>query len=338
MIDQERVIGFTTTVPVEVLFAGGYTPCDLNNVFISDDHPMRFIERAEKDGFPKSMCNWVKGIYGVVAETEIRTVIAVMEGDCSNTQALAEILKYRGVRVIPFSYPFDRDRKVLKREIEKLKKHLMVENSALRQVEGAVKQVRSNLEMLDRMTWHDKVVTGQENHLWLVRSSDMLGDYDTYNRMAEGFLSEVSKRKSIDGINVGYIGVPPILLDLYEFIEDRGLHVVFNETQRQFSLPYRSGGIVNRYLSYTYPYGIFARIEDIKREIEQRKIQGVIHYVQAFCYRTMEDVILKDAFKVPYITIEGDLPKALDGRTKMRIEAFAEMLKEKSATVNRAVQ
>jgi benzoyl-CoA reductase/2-hydroxyglutaryl-CoA dehydratase subunit BcrC/BadD/HgdB len=330
MINHERLIGFTTTIPVEILFAGGYTPCDLNNVFISDHNPMRFIESAEKDGFPKSMCNWVKGIYGVIAEEGIKTVIAVMEGDCSNTQALAEILKYRGVRVIPFSYPYDRDKKILKREIEKLKKELSVENDAIYQVEKGIRRVRSNLEKIDRMTWHDKVVTGQENHLWLVRSSDMLGDFDCYNKMAEDFLSEASGRKSISGINVGYIGVPPILLGLHEFLEDKGLHVVFNETQRQFSLPYSSGGILERYASYTYPYGIFARIEDIKKEIGRRKIRGIIHYVQAFCYRTMEDVILRDAFEVPYITIEGDLPRGLDGRTKMRIEAFAEMLKEKA--------
>jgi benzoyl-CoA reductase/2-hydroxyglutaryl-CoA dehydratase subunit BcrC/BadD/HgdB len=329
-MNQEKLIGFTTTIPVEVLFAGRFIPCDLNNLFITDDNPMRFIERAEKDGFPKSMCNWVKGIYGVIAEEGIKTVIAVMEGDCSNTQALAEILTYRGLKVIPFSYPYDRDRKVLKREIEKLKGELSVENDALHEVEEIMRQIWSNLERIDRMTWHDKVVTGYENHLWLVRASDMLGDYNAYNEMAKDFLSQVSERKSIDGINVGYIGVPPILLDLYEFVEDKGLHVVFNETQRQFSLPYHSGGIVQRYVSYTYPYGIFSRIEDIKKEIKRRKIKGIMHYVQAFCYRTMEDVILRDAFKIPFITIEGDLPKKLDARTKMRIEAFAEMLKEKS--------
>jgi benzoyl-CoA reductase/2-hydroxyglutaryl-CoA dehydratase subunit BcrC/BadD/HgdB len=328
MMNKERLIGFTTTIPVEVLFAGKFIPCDLNNLFITDHNPMRFIERAEKDGFPKSMCNWVKGIYGVIAEEGVKTVIAVMEGDCSNTQALAEILTYKGLKVIPFSYPYDRDKKILKREIEKLKEELSVENDTLHRVEEGMRQIRFNLERIDRMTWQDKVVTGYENHLWLVRSSDMLGDYNAYNQMAEDFLSGASERKRIDGINVGYIGVPPILLDLHEFVEDKGLHIVFNETQRQFSLPYHSGGIVQRYASYTYPYGIFLRIEDVKKEIKRRKIKGIIHYVQAFCYRTMEDVILRDTFKIPFITIEGDLPKKLDGRTKMRIEAFAEMLKE----------
>ncbi len=45
-------------------------------------------------------------------------VITVMEGDCSNTQALAEIMRYRGVRTIPFSFPYDRDGEVLARDRE----------------------------------------------------------------------------------------------------------------------------------------------------------------------------------------------------------------------------
>ena len=43
------------------------------------------------------MCNWIKGLYGVIRESDIDTVITVMEGDCSNTRALAEILSYKGV-------------------------------------------------------------------------------------------------------------------------------------------------------------------------------------------------------------------------------------------------
>jgi len=186
--------------------------------------------------------------------------------------------------------------------------------------------VRANLAIIDRMTWQDNVITGHENHLWLVRASDMLGNYNEYNVMAEEFMGDARKRKRVEGINIGYIGVPPILLDLYDFCEDHGAHVVYNETQRQFALPHASKDIAKRYLNYTYPYGIFYRIEDIKREIKRRNIKGLIHYVQAFCHRVMEDVILRDMIGVPLITIEGDLPKRLDARTKLRLEAFIEML------------
>jgi benzoyl-CoA reductase/2-hydroxyglutaryl-CoA dehydratase subunit BcrC/BadD/HgdB len=320
------IIGFTTTIPVELIFAAGYTPCDLNNVFITDENPTRFIDRAERDGFPKSMCNWVKGIYGVAMENRVDAVITVMEGDCSNTQALAEILRYRGVRTIPFSFPYDRDREILSREINKLTKELGADAEKLTGVEGSIAETRKTLATIDEMTWKEGLVKGAENHLWLVRASDMLGDYRKYNDDAHEFITIARERRKIEGLRIGYIGVPPILLDIYEFIESVGGHVVYNETQRQFSLPYKTQDIVDRYLRYTYPYGVFARLEDIKEEIQRRRIQGVIHYVQAFCYRAIEDVILREVLNVPIISIEGDLPKKLDTRTRLRIEAFIEML------------
>jgi benzoyl-CoA reductase/2-hydroxyglutaryl-CoA dehydratase subunit BcrC/BadD/HgdB len=323
---KKGIIGFTTTIPVELIFAAGYTPCDLNNIFIADENPARFIDRAERDGFPKSMCNWVKGIYGVAMENRVDAVITVMEGDCSNTQALAEILRYRGIRTIPFSFPYDRDREVLAREISKLKKELGVDTQVLAGVEKDIAETRKTLAKIDEMTWKDGLVTGAENHLWLVQASDMFGDYRNYHETARAFITEINGRKRTEGVRIAYIGVPPILLDIYEFIESVGGYVVYNETQRQFSLPHETSDIVDRYLRYTYPYGVFARLEDIKEEIQRRGIQGIIHYVQAFCYRAIEDVILREVLNVPVISIEGDLPRKLDTRTRLRIEAFIEML------------
>ena len=327
-------VGFTTTIPVEIVFAGGCIPCDLNNVFITDGNPGRFIERAERDGFPRSMCNWVKGIYGVVVDEGMDAVITVMEGDCSNTQALAEIFRYRGIRTIPFSYPFDRDKEVLAREVDKLGAAFSVDRETLTIVDQEIEKTRLLLQEIDRLTWQERRVTGYENHLWLVRASDMMGDYRDYGAMARDFLKEARQREALTGIAIGYIGIPPIVPDLHEFIQTVGGHVLYNETQRQFSLPFSSKDLVERYLTYTYPYGIFARLEDIRREIERRKIRGIIHYVQAFCYRAIEDVILRETLGVPLITIEGDLPKVLDARTKLRIEAFMEMLGEREAGVS----
>jgi benzoyl-CoA reductase/2-hydroxyglutaryl-CoA dehydratase subunit BcrC/BadD/HgdB len=253
-----------------------------------------------------------------------------MEGDCSNTRALAEILSYRGVRIIPFSFPFDRERESLAREIDKLMRTLGVDLAMLEAVDGGLRRVRESLALIDRMTWEGRVVTGQENHLWQLCASDMEGDYEQYGKAAEAFIEEAERREPIGGIPLGYVGVPPINPDLYAFVEGLGCHVIYNEVQRQFSLPYSCADMTERYLLYTYPYGIFARIADIKQEINRRGIRGVIHYVQAFCYRVVEDIILKEILGVPVITIEGDLPKPLDTRTKLRLEAFIEMLEGQS--------
>lgn len=322
-----NIVGFTTTIPVEVLFAAGVEPCDLNNIFVSHPDPLHFIALAEKDGFPKSMCNWIKGLYGVIRESHIDTVVTVLEGDCSNTRALAEILTYKGVRTIPFSFPYDRDRESLEREIRKFAATFGVDFERLAAVEGRLETIRRHLAEIDRLTWKERRVTGFENHLWQLCASDMEGEPDVYERRARAFVDEARQRAPGTAIPIGYVGVPPISPDLYGFVEESGCHVIYNEVQRQFALPYFSGDIVDRYLLYTYPYGIFARLADIRREIETRHLSGIIHYVQAFCYRTIEDIILRESLDVPVITIEGDLPRTLDTRTRLRLEAFMEMLK-----------
>jgi benzoyl-CoA reductase/2-hydroxyglutaryl-CoA dehydratase subunit BcrC/BadD/HgdB len=320
-------VGFTTSIPVEVLFASGRRPCDLNNLFVGHDDPLHYIALAEKDGFPKSMCNWIKGLYGVIREEAIDTVVTVLEGDCSNTRALAEILTYKGVRTIPFSFPYDRDREGLSREIGKFANLFGVDPDRLAAVDESIQAVRRSLADIDRLTWIERRVTGFENHLWQVSASDMEGSFEEYGEKARAFIDRARQRSPMEGIPIGYVGVPPISPDLYEFVEESGCHIVYNEVQRQFALPFFSGDIVDRYLLYPYPYGIFARLEDMKQEIHRRGLAGIIHYVQAFCYRAIEDVILKESLDVPVITIEGDLPHHLDTRTKLRLDAFIEMLK-----------
>ena len=235
-------------------------------------------------------------------------------------------MTYKGVRIILFSFPYDRDRDGLAREIGKFMTHFRVDTERVEEVSALVQAVRQKLARIDRMTWSDRIVRGRENHLWQVCASDMEGDYEGYGKRAESFMEEARKRDPLPGIPVGYVGVPPISPDLYDFVEESGCRVAYNEVQRQFALPFFSGDIVDRYLSYTYPYGIFARLDDIRQEIARRGLEGIIHYVQAFCYRTIEDIILRESLDVPMITIEGDLPNHLDTRTKLRLEAFVEML------------
>ncbi len=89
---KKKKIGLTTTVPVEVIVAAGYKPVDLNNMFITSENYLKYIDIAERDGFPKSLCAWIKGIYGACLENNIKEIVGVMEGDCSNTKALIEVL------------------------------------------------------------------------------------------------------------------------------------------------------------------------------------------------------------------------------------------------------
>jgi len=121
--------------------------------------------------------------------------------------------------------------------------------------------------------------------------------------------------------------VPPIISDLYDFLEGLGARVVFNETQRQFSMADSlDSDLIGQYLTYTYPYSVFYRLEDIRRHLSIRRIHGVVHYVQSFCFRQIQDGLIRRNLSVPVLTLEGDTPGPLDARNKLRLEAFVESL------------
>jgi benzoyl-CoA reductase/2-hydroxyglutaryl-CoA dehydratase subunit BcrC/BadD/HgdB len=322
--------GFTTTIPVEVLLAAGRAPVDLNNIFITSERSLWLIEKAELEGFPRNICGWIKGIYAAVLESGIREVVAVTEGDCSNARALMEVLSLRGIKTIPFAFPGDRDREKLRLEISRLMEHFGVGWKEVNRTKTRLDAIRRKIHEIDRLTWQDNVVSGEENHYFQVASSDMNSDPSSFDVEIDGFIRKLSSRRPFgEKIRLAYIGVPPIFGDIYPFLESRGARVVFNETQRQFSMPFRTSDLVDQYIAYTYPYDIFTRLEDISIEIERRKVDAVIHYVQSFCFRQIEDMVVRKKLSVPVLTVEGDKPGPLDARTRIRIESFLEMVGEK---------
>ncbi len=201
--------------------------------------------------------------------------------------------------------------------------------------------VRAALAEIDRLSWQEGRVSGEENHRWLIGSSDFGGDSESYRRAAESFLAEARRRPPAPPAAAsGTSAFPPIAAGLYEFLEKLGAPVVFNEFQRQFSMPpalrrlaaASAGGeepaadLVDQYLAYTYPYDVAGRIEDIRRAVLERRLDGLVHYVQSFCFRHIQDRLMREALRLPILTLEFDRPAPLDGQSRTRLEAFVEML------------
>jgi benzoyl-CoA reductase/2-hydroxyglutaryl-CoA dehydratase subunit BcrC/BadD/HgdB len=323
-------IGITATIPVEIPLAAGLRPVDLNNLFITSQKAKALVADAESAGFSHNICAWIKGIYTAVLESDIKRVIAVTGGDCSNTIALGEVLASKGIQVLHFEYPLSRDRSSLEAQMERLMGALGTSWDATKEVRERLGRIRRKLARLDEMTYRTHQVTGTENHIFLVSSSDFGGDPNRFEHGLDQFLAEASGRPPrAPGVRLGYAGVPPIFSEFYEFIESVGARVVFNEVQRQFSMPYAEGDLVEQYLFYTYPYAIGGRIQDIQQAMAARELDGLIHYTQTFCYRQIYDILLRDALPIPILTLEGDRPGPLDGRSALRIETFVEMLREK---------
>ena len=320
-------VGITTTIPQEILYAAGVVPVDLNNIFINHAQPLNLIRRAEIHGFPASSCAWVKGIYSAVGKSGIKTVIAVIQGDCSNTHALMEVLKYDGVETIPFSYPYQRDREFLNLQIKRLMERFGVSENQAKVWKQRLDRIRLKALQIDELSWKGRTISGVDNHRFLISCSDMNSDPERFEKELDLFGDNKPTPTTIaDILPLGYVGVPPIFTDLYQFIESFGARVIYNETQRQFAMPGHGETLVEQYRNYTYPYDIFYRVKDIRREAAKRGLKGIIHYVQSFCFRQIEDIILRKMIDLPILTLEGDLPGPLDGQAKTRIESFIESL------------
>jgi len=324
----EKIVGITTTIPIEIVFAAGYIPIDLNNIFICGNNPNKMVEDAESAGLPRNICAWIKGIYSVVKKYDIRRIISVIQGDCSNNEALMEIFLSEGVEVFPFAYPHNRtDKQFLHDQLIRLAGALGVGYEKAEEMKKRLDEVRSIVHEIDRLTWRENIVTGEENHIWTVSTSDLTGDVVDFRERAKKFIHQALCRDSVDyDIRIGIVGIPPICEDLYQFLSSQGAHVVFNEIQRQFAMPYHTEILVDQYSQYTYPYDIFSRIDDIQHAIKQRRISGIIHYVQSFCHRHIHDKIIRKHIQLPILTLDCDRPGPLDGAMKTRIEAFLEMI------------
>jgi benzoyl-CoA reductase/2-hydroxyglutaryl-CoA dehydratase subunit BcrC/BadD/HgdB len=324
-----KKIGITTTVPVEVLIAAGCQPVDLNNILVADPNPGRLITIAERAGFPLNCCSWIKGIYGVCMDTGIRDVLCVTSGDCSNTIMLMETLKLKGLNAVPFAYPESPDPRLMQPKLEALAAYLGTTPEEAEKTREELKPVRDLALKLDELTWKENTVSGWENHLWLVSASDFNQDFRKYRRDLQELIKDCSRRRSHPSgqLRLAYIGVPSVYArELYPFIEKQGARVVFNEIQRQFAMPEPGESLAEQYSNYTYPYSINERLVDIKTELHKRQVDGVIHYVQAFCHRGIGDIIFRDAIDLPVLTLEGNDDFFLNNHIKTRIEAFIDMV------------
>lgn len=322
-------IGITTTIPIEILFAAKYEVVDLNNLFITSENYGKYIDTAEKHGFPKSCCAFKKGIYGVCIEHGIKEIVGVSEGDCSNTKALEEVLDMDGVKTYPFAYPRSHEIQDVKHSINHFMKLFGVTLEEVERVRLRLTKTRTLIKKLDKLTYIANKTSGFENHLFQVCASDFNSNVEVFEKDILNKIIEIDKREPTKkNLRLGFIGTPPMTCDIYEYVEDFNAHFVYNEVQREFSFPRgdMAANIYEQYYDYTYPYDIKFRLKEIKKQIEERKIDGVIHYTQAFCYRQIENIVMKKELNLPILNIEGDKLNTLDARTKLRVEAFLDML------------
>lgn len=305
-------IAITALVPPELIFACGGEPFDVNNVI-----------PASKKTPKNKLCAWT-AIWQemlVKREQKIDSLIVVAGGDCHNALVDGQKVAMSGIPTHFFFYPFDGDAGYLESQLYKLRDFL----GSIEYPEKfrEIRKLKKIGQQIDKKRLHGKISSVDAFSI-LVSFSDLRGDLNGFQKAIE----EV-KENDIDLNNrVALIGVPPIYHDFHEVAQSLGLQVVFDELPYEFIR--HSGNNLKEaardYRDYTFARPLDFRTGFLQKELEKRKIDGIIHYTQFACHHTLEDEVMRQKLDYPILTLQGDMPGKTPEQIKLRLEAFREMI------------
>ena len=228
--------------------------------------------------------------------------------------------------VYPFVFPASRDIDDIGRELERFLCLIGTDRES-------VMREKSRLDVIRRKALEGYMfangggVRGSELFSMLLLLCDFVGNPDVCAEEIEKCISRWDVSENHNIIRLACVGVPPIWSDLWDVAEDAGACFVEFETPRQFALFSGIGlSIEETLMRYTYTAPMDIRLEDMRRVIVNRKIDGVVHYTQSFCHRQIEDRLWRRGLAVPVLTLEADRPGRIDERSRTRLEAFIERL------------
>ncbi len=316
-------VGLFSTIPVEVVFAAGKVPVDINNLFVTHGDPGQLLRFADESGLPRNLCAWTRGLYAATVENNIDTVVVVPAGDCTNNVTMAELLERVGVRVVRFDYPQAQQglRAQLTVSMARLAADLGTTVAAGEAIFERMRPLRESLAQVDALL-AEGAIDPSLARLLLLESTDCAGNLELYHRRVARALEE-SQKEAHPGPRIAVFGIPTILSDLGETLGQLGAQVVVWETERDFAMVEPADSLVEQYLKYAYPYGLEARLERFLPLLAPRGVQGVVINAQAFCHHNLELKRVEAALSaVPHLVLESDAPGPVSPRDRIRLEGF----------------
>ncbi|MEW5761104.1 MAG: 2-hydroxyacyl-CoA dehydratase family protein [Candidatus Thermoplasmatota archaeon] len=305
-------VGITALVPPEIIYGCGYVPCDVNNF-------VPYVAFQPKN----KVCAWTACWRELILQKKIRIkkLVVVAGGDCQNALTDGQIVSLSGIPTHFFSYPFNCSVDALKNELILLKNFFG--GKINKEYFKKIKKVKNLALKIEREIINERIPYPLA-FKYLIALSDLMGNI----KKIEFCLKNIKRTDFEVKARIGYIGVPPINFDFHKVAFDLGLHVVYDEMPHEFA---RLDGeniseLARSYSTYTFSIPLIKRINMLAKNIDERKVDGIIHYTQVSCHHNLEDEILRSAFNYPIVTIQADEPCTTPAQTKLRLEAFAEMI------------
>ncbi len=307
-----KTTGISALVPPELVYSCKNVSIDINNYVTSSDKIP-----SEK------LCAWCAIWREMILkkEIDIDKLVVVAGGDCHNALVEGQKVAKSGINTHYLFYPYDGDQIYFENQLKKLKDFLGgIKDTSYFKIIKNLKKRGLNIE---RERIQGKIHP-QDYFNTFISFSDLKSNLNLFKKE----LNSIKTLELEDNLKIGLIGIPPIYKDFHSTALSFGLNIIYDELPYEFV---RYSGenlseISKSYSNYVFAQDIKRRIESINKEIERRKIEGIIHYTQYACHHYLEDSILRDEIDLPFITIQGDIPQKTPEQAKLRLEAFSEIL------------
>jgi hypothetical protein len=302
-------------VPPELIYGCGQVPVDLNNFVPTSEVPPR-----------GKLCAWTATWRDALIRGDIAVdrLVVVAGGDCHNALVDGQRVAMAGIPTHYMFYPFDGNEDEMSDHMASLEAFLggITDQAAL----NRIADIKDVCMELDNARCRGDIL-GSRVFRHLIALCDLWGDVDRFEESAKMALKD--RPAEVPDLRIGLVGVPPIYPDFHEVCESFGMQVVHDELPWEFTrLGGRSRGARTRnYAGYTFARDLEYRFEALGRELRRRRVDGIIHYTQYACHHVLEDDMLREGFDLPMLTVQGDLPRKCPEQERLRLEAFAELLR-----------
>ena len=346
---RARKIGWLCSyVPEELILAAGFQPTRIVG-------RVEYVKQAESYMFP-NFCPYLKNVLDSGLTDEYQDIEGIIfTNSCDGTRRLYDL--WRNNVKTPFIHMLEVPKNRDESAVQYFSGQLKVLNHTLQEFSRSRESGDVLNESVSLMNEHRRLMTGFFNKQKAVPAPFTGTDLATLSLDAMTLLKEETSAKlravsALQRSSDNTSGISPRVLVtgnivdkplLFKMIEDSGATVVTFDTcggprhwEGQVELSANPiDSLARRYLlKQLCPRmpGLDQRIEQINRLIQDYAIDGVIYTTVKCCdYGLFEAPVVQKGLKnpkIPFLMIENDYVWGDEGRVKVRIEAFVEMMKD----------
>ena len=189
---------------------------------------------------------------------QIRKVISVVQGIVATTRRSWRFFNRTASKPLPCVPALQNRQEVFARPVGKACRLPGVDYARAEEMKHCLDSVCAKIHEIDKLTWMEQPGNGRgKPHLdGICKRFD--GGLHGFRRTRLTILKIAQGRTPIShDLRIGVIGIPAICEDLYSFLTSLGGTRVFNEIQRQFSMPYQTKTLVEQYSHIRIPTTFF---------------------------------------------------------------------------------